>query len=186
MKALKAEYIYTFKMRNILAVYILLFSFACSQPSKGNTQQEISIPEPKKSEQVVKSYNVNPQIAVDFINAYIDNLEKMGNGVEIRKWSRTSGLVTANFISDLENLITEAYEREPDYGLGFDPILDAQDYPDGGFKLLNFDETSGLTTVIGMKDENFQINLLLINQNGQTLVDGCGVVNLKEEQRAKR
>ncbi|WP_085519229.1 hypothetical protein [Marivirga sericea] len=64
--------------------------------------------------------------------------------------------------------------------------MDAQDYPDGGFKLLNFDETTGLTTVNGKEGESFHINIQLVSQNGRTLVDGCGVVNLPEELRAAR
>src|SRR5690554_3270248 len=98
----------------------------------------------------------------------------------------TMKLVSNDFTTALEKMVAEAYEREPEYGLGFDPNLDAQDYPDGGFKLLRFKEATGLATVYGVEEENFHINIQLVSQNGRTLVDGCGAINLPEELRLER
>lgn len=116
----------------------------------------------------------------------MENVNKMREAVEIRKWVNSSQLVTHNFKTDLVNMINEAYEREPDYGLGFDPILDAQDYPEEGFLFSNYDSISHIVSVTGKQWTEFALNIKLTNQNGRTLVDGCGVVNVPEELRVER
>ena len=110
----------------------------------------------------------------------------MREAVDIREWVITSELVTDNFKTELVNMINEAFEREPDYGLGFDPILDAQDYPEEEFLLSNYDSTLSVATVNGKQWTSFVLNIKLTNQNDRTLVDGCGVVNIPEEHRAER
>lgn len=141
--------------------------------------------EPEASELTKPEAEPNPVIAVNFINSYIENANKMAEAVEIRAWVNSSELVTDHFKTELTNMINEAFEREPDYGLGFDPILDAQDYPEEGFLLSSYNSNSSIATVASKQWPSFVVNIKLINQNGRTLVDGCGVVNLPEEQRAE-
>ena len=128
----------------------------------------------------------NTEIAADFINSYVENLKKRSESIEIRKWTEASELVTDKFKSTLDSLITAAFELEPEYGLSFDPIINAQDYPDGGFQLLNFDESTGLATVNGIEGPSFQIPVMLVIEDGRTLVDGCGAINILKELRYLR
>ena len=180
-------------MRQIILIFIISTLFACNSSQRTNsngvetselvdsTSTELEQPVPTETQT-----ELNPEIAVDFINSYIENANKIREAVEIREWVKSSELVTDNFKTELVNMITEAFKSEPEYGLGFDPILDAQDYPEEGFLLSSYDSTSNIATVAGKQWTAFVLNIKLTNQNGQTLVDGCGVVNISEELRAER
>ncbi len=180
-------------MKHIILIIIISALFACNSSPQttsnsvetselvDTTSTELEQPEPIESQT-----EPNPEIAVNFINSYVENANKMREAVEIREWVNSSELVTDNFKTDLVNMINGAFEREPGYGLGFDPILDAQDYPEEGFLLSNYDSTLNIATVTGKQWISFVLNIKLTNQNDRTLVDGCGVVNIPKEQRAER
>lgn len=69
-------------------------------------------------------------------------------------------------------------------GLGFDPIFDAQDYPDKGFKIDKQDST--YVIVKGINWPDFRLSLRLTFEDRQWLVDGAGVINIPTNKRAKR
>ncbi|GAA5039186.1 hypothetical protein GCM10011506_38050 [Marivirga lumbricoides] len=180
-------------MRHIILTVIISTLFACNSSPRPNSNAvetseltDTTSTEPEQPERIESPTELNPEIAVGFINSYVENANKMREAVEIREWVNSSELVTDNFKTELVNMINEAFEREPDYGLGFDPILDAQDYPEEGFLLSNYDSTLNIATVTGKQWTSFVLNIKLTNQNDRTLVDGCGVVNIPEEQRAER
>ena len=180
-------------MRYIILTLIISTLFSCSSsPQTNSNHEELSqlvdtaSTEPEGSEPIETEAEPNPEIAVNFINSYVENANKMGEAVEIREWVNASELVTDDFKTVLTNLVDEAFEREPDYGLGFDPILNAQDYPEEGFLLSNYDSTLNIATVHGKKWTAFSLNIKLTEQDGKTLVDGCGVVNLPKEDQAER
>jgi hypothetical protein len=86
----------------------------------------------------------------------------------------------------LKKIIEDAYEKEPEVGLDFDPILDAQDYPDKGFELESLDEKTNYLTVRGKDWADFKLTIKIIEENGNWLVDGCGIINIPTDKRAKR
>ncbi|HAA17121.1 MAG TPA: hypothetical protein DCE41_37575 [Cytophagales bacterium] len=122
---------------------------------------------------------VDTQVALDFINAHVANQNKLGKREELRVWTKASAYVTATFKASLVEMIDAAYEANPDVGLGYDPILDAQDYPEKGFTLRTFDPESGTVTLQGIDWEDFTVTLRLVLQDSETLVDGCGRINMK-------
>jgi len=75
---------------------------------------------------------------------------------------------------------------DPEIGLGFDPILDAQDYPDKGFEIVHSDSTNEFVTVRGIDWPEFLLVLRLANHENKWLVDGSGVINIPENRRADR
>jgi hypothetical protein len=169
--------------------------FACNTSTQTNTNESTQsvvavvtvdslTTNSEEPQQIEPEVEFNPEVAANFINSYIENIDKRSERIEIRKWTQASELVTDNFKSQLDSMITYAFEREPEYGLGFDPIIDAQDYPDGGFQLLNFDESTGLATVNGIEGPSFHIPVMLVSIGGRTLVDGCGAINIPKELRA--
>ena len=148
-----------------------------SQAEEGETSIK------KTAEITVQSSN--PQVALDFINAYVENANTMEGRLEIRDWFRSSENVTEDMRSALIKMIDEAWEREPEIGLSYDPVFNAQDYPDKGFELRAFDEKQGLVTVEGIEWSGFLRNIRIVVIDGKTLVDGCGVINLPEKMRVK-
>lgn len=70
-------------------------------------------------------------------------------------------------------------------GLDFDPIFDAQDFPDEGFIILSHD-SSGYVTLQGKDWPEFTVVAKVAWENNTWLVDGTGVINIPEEKRTKR
>ncbi|MBX2844415.1 MAG: hypothetical protein KTR26_21815 [Flammeovirgaceae bacterium] len=131
---------------------------------------------------------LDSQIALEFINSYVENCNRVieDDALDILEWSDSSQFVTRTFKEELREMILEARRQDPVLGIGFDPILDAQDYPDEGFEIFEFVEETGYVTVIGKRWTDFKLNIIIIKEAGKTLVDGCGVVNVPEGMRVKR
>jgi len=128
----------------------------------------------------------NYQVALDFINSYKEFCDSRDPGKDIFAWINENQLVTDNFKQLHKNLIEKAVELDPELGLGFDPIFDAQDYPDEGFEILTSDDNTGYLTVRGKDWVEFNLSMKLIKSEDRWLVDGCGVINIPETKRAER
>ncbi|MEP5339237.1 MAG: hypothetical protein ABJL44_16135 [Algibacter sp.] len=125
--------------------------------------------------------------ALKFINGYVEDCNKMKESLGITPWVNSNNYSTTNFKNKLETLIDKADKENPGYGLGFDPIFDAQDYPDDGFELNEIDSISNYLTVRGKKNwKGFEITMKIKKVKNQWLVDGCGVVNIPKEKQSIR
>jgi hypothetical protein len=120
--------------------------------------------------------------ALAFINSYVENTNKMGQAVETRKWVNSNDLSTSGFKTELNKILDEAYRKEPEVGLDFDPILDAQDNPNI-FGLESFDETTNYLVVKGKDWPEFKVTMKIKEENGRWLVDGCGFINIPNDKR---
>lgn len=177
-------------MRVILLTLLLMAAASCrfntetSSPSqKLEELQENSHSDLyESSEQEKASDDQNYQAALDFINNYIETK----NELEILEFVNTSPLASQNLRTALENIVIKAWEEHPKVGLGFDPLLDAQDYPSEGFELHEFNPESGDVLVKGIGWEDFKVRMKIVKEDGHLLVDGCGAVNIPEEKRAPR
>lgn len=167
-------------MKTYIYILIIFQLSACNSKQQDQAEEKVAISPTEVNQEL------DPQVALDFINTYVDYCNRMNDEISITEWIESSQLVTLNFKEELKKLMEEALEEDPEYGLGFDPILDAQDYPDEGFDILEFDEETGYVTVVGKSWEDFVLNIRVVNQTGETMVDGCGVINIPEELRAER
>jgi hypothetical protein len=125
-------------------------------------------------------------VALKFINDYVANTNKMKESTGIVEWVNSNEDVSKKFKIELTKMIEDAYKSEPEYGLGFDPIFDAQDRPDDGFKLYKFDTISNYLTVEGKSWKDFTVRMKIKEVNSKWLVDGCGVINIPENEQAER
>src|SRR5437764_4590505 len=101
-------------------------------------------------------------------------------------WVERNPLLTNNFKTFYRNLLDAAQKEDPEVGLDFDPIFDAQDFPDKGFEIVNCDNETGYVTVRGKDWADFVLVLKVIQQDNKWLVDGSGVINIPVNKRAKR
>jgi len=163
-----------------------IFLFTLMLSACGQTEKPSAANEPKETEKQAPETEDKTENALKFINGYVDNAMKMAEAVEMTEWVNSSGLVTPKFKAELKRIIDEAYESDPEMGLDFDPILDAQDFPEKGFEFVSIDETNNLITVKGKDWPDFVVVLKVATEKDQWLVDGCGIVNLPEDQRAER
>ena len=178
---------------------ILYFIFFVFISCLDNTEKDSTLNNDKnhveirQNDQVAHSHekkvNKNPtpvDIALTFINSYVDNCNKMKESIGIVEWVDSSHLTTKGFKSELNNIIHEATIEDPELGLDFDPILDGQDYPEEGFELVLYDAKTNLIIVKGKKWADFRLTMKLVLENNQWLIDGCGIINIPQDQRSKR
>ena len=125
-------------------------------------------------------------VALEFINDYVKNCNKMREQVGIVEWVNAYPSVSQEFKTELTKMIREAEKNDPGYGLGFDPIFDAQDYPDDGFELAEFDSISNYLTVEAKSWKGFTITMKIKELYNKWIVDGCGVINIPKNKQAKR
>jgi hypothetical protein len=155
----------------------LFFLFVVLLASCGTNDSQTN--QPKDSVPTQNSQSNNDQIAekaISFINAYVENCNKMNQAVSVTDWVNQSALVTSNFKSELTRITK-------DDELDADPLLNAQDYPEKGFELDRFDAATNIVTVKGKEDwSDFKLKIQMKKVNDDWLVDGCGMVNMKENK----
>lgn len=123
-------------------------------------------------------------VALNFINSYTKHcLSRNKKGPSTTTWVRLNNLLTPAFKTNYKTLVDGA---DPEFGLEFDPIFDAQDFPDKGFVILKTDASQGYVTVSGIGWKEFQVNLKIVQLNNKWLVDGAGFINIPENKRASR
>lgn len=172
----------TFKktyMKQFILISTLLLFVACSSDTKTTTEASTT-----ESTNDFKSFVSDN--ALTFINSYVDNCNKMKESVGVVEWVNSNSLASDHFKKELEKIITEANQKDPEMGLGFDPIFDAQDYPEEGFELDSFDIEPGFIVVVGKNMPDFKLTMNMVDNNGIWLVDGCGIINIPNDKRIKR
>ncbi len=162
----------------ILSLILVASCGSTEKPSSiaSNMQEEVS--EASTADKVMN--------ALVFLNGYIEYSNTLGAEINIDDWINSSTLASRAFKLEFRKIIDDANELDPEMGLGFDPILDAQDYPEKGFELESFDEKTNYLTVKGIDWADFKVTMKVIEENGNWIVDGCGIVNIPEEKRATR
>ncbi|NQY05757.1 MAG: hypothetical protein HRT68_06015 [Flavobacteriaceae bacterium] len=129
------------------------------------------------------SQNPDYKVGVDFINDYVKFCDGYASDEELFEWINSRNDLTQEFKTSLQNLIIKSRAEDPELGLGFDPILDAQDYPEQ-FELEQID--GDYIIVKGVDWAVFRLTIKLKKVSKYCLVDGAGVINVSEEKRIKR
>lgn len=168
-----------------LILPILIFSIFSSCQSK-----ESNHPTEKKVESKVKDSlkenTTNYNVALDFANKYVDYINDTIGKISVDEYVKQDELLTKNFKDRYKFIQDSAYKAEPEVGLDFDPIIDAQDLPDKGFKIKSIDKSSGFVTLQGIDWQDFEMVLKVVNEDNKSLVDGSGIINIPTNKQAKR
>jgi hypothetical protein len=127
----------------------------------------------------------NADVALMFMNSYKNFLDSLQTRASIDKWVINNSLLTDKFKVSYKNILDDAYKVEPKVGLDFDPIFDAQDYPDKGFKVIKYDSASGYITLGGVDWKEFTVSVKTIFQNNKCLIDGAGIINIPKDKQRK-
>ena len=153
-------------------LFLLVLSCGQNKAKQGSTDDiSITVSETSSNEDEINN-------ALTFINTYVENCSRGKEALNILDWINSNPLATDRLKTELKKMIDEANEQDPELGLGFDPILDAQDYPDDGFELDSFDKDTGYITVKGIDWVGFKVTMKMIKENDKFMVDGCGRVNI--------
>jgi len=168
-------------MLRLVIIYTIILFISSGQSEREKKDSIAPIPNKTLYQKDNKVEN-----ALKFINDYVTNLEKIGNKTEIIEWVNSNNLTTKSFKSELKKIIDDAYKTEPEVGLSFDPILDAQDNPEKGFELEVFDEKTNYLIIRGKDWQEFKLTMKVAEENGNWLVDGCGIVNIPDSKKSKK
>jgi hypothetical protein len=165
-------------MRKIASAFILIFTLSCGEKTDENTSSSTS------SDQIVSTPDFN--VAINFINDYALFCTPNSPEGTDTNWVRNHSLLTDSFKTNYYNLMKAAREEDSEFGLGFDPIFDAQDFPDKGFEIASSDAKTGFVTVKSKDWPDFVLILRVVQHNGTSFVDGSGIINIPNDKRAKR
>jgi hypothetical protein len=168
----------TISMKIICLLLSAMICGSCNTQTEAKNKNRIECSESKLYPGV--------NIALTFINDYTKFCNSQKPKLNTMDWLNQNQLITDNFKKTFKNLHDKAIKDDPELGLDFDPIFDAQDFPDKGFELMSCDSKSGYVTVKGKDWPAFILVLKVVYKNNKWLVDGAGVINIPETRRAKR
>jgi hypothetical protein len=169
--------------RQISYILISVLFISCGQIKDKNLNEKGSV---NKTESAASTRTAKIDSALNFINDYVENCSKMNKATNTIDWVNSNQLTTENFKSELTRIINEANKIDPELGLDFDPIFDAQDFPDKGFELESIDTTSNFLIVKGIDEHQFRLTMKVKKENEKWLVDGCGIVNIPKDRQIER
>ncbi len=91
-------------------------------------------------------------------------------------WVKASPMLTGGYKKQFEKEIIRAREADPEMGLDYDPIFNAQDIPEKGFGVSNLEIIGNRATVIVIAVDwpDHPINVALVKSNDQWLINGIG------------
>lgn len=164
-------------MRSVIKTLLLAGLLSCNSETKTKTE----IPAASETK-VIPDFNV----ALNFINDYTQFCMKTDKRSSTEEWIKQDSLLTDNFKSQFQHLLDSAKKKDPELGLGSDPIFDAQDFPEKGFSISRIDTLNRYVTVVGNNWKEFELVLKLGQEDDKWLVDGAGVINIPIDKRAKR
>ena len=153
-------------MKQIILLLTILSIVSCNKNAENNnleidtlknkdkkpkTEINNQISEDKENRKEKTSDIEQVDTALNFINSYIVDCNKMKESVGYLNFVKSSKLTSNNFKTELQKIVDEAEKEDPEMGLGFDPIVDGQDYPEEGFELKHFDSETNIIVVKGKK-----------------------------------
>lgn len=118
--------------------------------------------------------------ALDFVNNYLNRI--VGDGEyhqDLMEWLANDNSTSIRFRNELDSLITKAEEDDPEIGLGYDPIIEGQDYA-AAYELDYYDADKDFFLLRGIVPENaYTVKIRIVDREGRLWVDGCGEINMK-------
>lgn len=152
-------------MKNIQLIVVLLVFTSCSEAVNNESSGEIN------------NSHFPDSVALNFINEYVSFSNNIHFDHDINEWVKNNPNVTDDFKQEAKSF-TMASSR--DTGLDFDPIFNAQDYPEEGFEIKEVSR-SQLYTLCGKEWKEFEIKIQLTQVGDDWFVDGAGALNMSYE-----
>ena len=158
--------------RIILTIFIFYLAGCSDNNSDLNGFSE------RKNHQDTLIYASHPNysIALDFINSYVKFCDNRDVKILRESWLKEQK-ITSSFMISYDELVTKNEKLDPEFILDFDPIFDAQDYPDKGFEIYKIDSINHTVVLQGVEWTEFKLLIKLNEENKQWLVDGVGAIN---------
>lgn len=162
-------------MKKLFPIFLLLVAFACTPPKFEKTKAVES--------SVFK--NTDTIVVTQFLNDYVALQNKRVSRDETMEWIKKNELLTSEFKDYYLKLQEDALKADPELGLDFDPILNAQDYPEEGFVISTFSSKTGEAVLIGKEWNTFNVTMQLQMKDGKCLINESGVIHPKPSKVKK-
>ena len=114
------------------------------------------------------------KIGLKFINEYVYFIENKEPKTSLDEWMTNNPYASKKLKLKIKNLIDQV-DRDSKLGLDYDPILNAQDYPEKGFEILKTENE--YIEVKGIDWPDFIIKLKMIKENEIWKVDNTELKN---------
>lgn len=124
-------------------------------------------------------------VALKFINDYVLFCTKNRSVLNYPKWIKNNKIATDEFKALYIEMIDAATKDDEAVRLEFDPIFNAQDFPEKGFTLSQSGDDEYIT-VKGKDQPAFKTVIKMKSVGGRWMVDGAGVVNIPRKKQVKR
>lgn len=161
-------------MKKLICLFSILLLIACKEDARVNDPAKISSEiETDHSKDISKGIGV----AEKFINDYVANCNRMKEAVPVLEWIMARHDASEEFKQAAKKLVEEAYEADPELGLGYDPVFDGQDYDDSGYSAEGGDPSKII--VRGKTESGFIVPMSVEKTNGNWMVTMCGAINPK-------
>ncbi|WP_162903084.1 hypothetical protein [Taibaiella koreensis] len=122
----------------------------------------------------------NQQYLLQFVNGYLQQLDRNKGPEAERNWVLSNENVTDSFKYQYRQLLAQT---EP---LEADPVLDAQDSPGGQLVIHSYSEEDRYFWLSAGEGNEMVLVARLKLERGRWLVDGCGAVNIPANKRLHR
>ncbi|WP_282628748.1 hypothetical protein [Empedobacter sedimenti] len=166
----------------IIPLLMLLLFTSCDFVKKESKDNLVT----KNTNDSINHSEINYRVSADFINNYCKYIMSPTGKINVDEYIKQNELLTKNYKDRYKFVQDSAYKVEPEIGLGFDPIVDGQDFPDKGFKIKSIDKATGLVTLQGIDWQDFEVVVKVVNETNKTLVDGSGIINIPTNKQSKR
>lgn len=157
-------------------VLLLLIMLECTNAPK---LEKANTPE------IVTFKNTDTLVAAKFINDYVELQNKRVSRLETMEWINANDLLTDEFKDTYLKMQDDALQADPELGLDFDPIMNAQDYPEEGFVISTFSSKTGEAVLIGKEWNTFNVTLKLKMVGDKCLINEAGVIHPKPSKIKK-
>ena len=156
----------------VLLCILILLNFACSN-NKIEDSEIFNLP--------IAEENHGPaEVAtLEFVNEYVKYSNDSKYDHDILEWCKYNSNISTDFFSSLKSILNNP---NLDESIDFDPIFDAQDYPEEGFEIK--DSLHGNYLTIRGKDWNeFELKVKVLKGADKWLIDGIGAINMDNDYR---
>lgn len=128
-------------MNKVLYLFsLILFIYSCK-----NKQDDNSLPKIVVEAKSEINDSEDCKTALNFINSYLKQIDPYKKSkLTTEDWVKQNLLVTQSFQKEYIETVKKAVEDDPELGLQYDYILDAQDYPDEGFNSESCESKNGV------------------------------------------
>ena len=142
----------------VFGVLFTLSEISCTNKSNVNKLENpteiIVVSTNIETVQNTSSEQTPTEVALNFINSYVENCNKIKEALAAIDWVNANTSTTQHFKTQLKEMEDKAFELEPAVGLDADPIFNAQYYPEEGFELESYDKQNNYIILRGKVIQN--------------------------------